>query len=83
MAAKFEKNVVTSEQIHLGRCFFVSKHMFSGSRNLFVLSNLYLMIYICIKFKMATEITDKMATKAYAETYIFKTCNITLTRISK
>ena len=27
---------------------------------------------------MATEITDKMATEAYAETHAFKTCYITL-----
>ena len=48
------------------------KHMFSGSRNLFVLSNVYLGIYNCIKFKMATKITDKMATKAYTKTHTLK-----------
>ena len=56
----------------------MSKHSCLGSRNLFVLSNLYFRVYICIKLKMATKITDKMATKAYAETHTFKTCNITL-----
>ena len=61
----------------------MSKHMFSGSRNLFVLSNLHLGIYIRIKLKMAIEITNKMAAKAYAETHTSKTCNITLTKISK